>query len=141
MDDAAATTTAARILRDSRRIVVVGISDRPERDSHRVAAYLQQAGYEIVPVNPQLETVLGQRCWPSLRDVPGAIDAVDVFRRSEFAGAVVDEAIAAGAKAVWLQDGVVDEDAAARARAAGLLVVMDRCMMRDHGHGLAAAER
>jgi hypothetical protein len=138
MDDHA-TTTADRILRESRRIAVVGISDSPARASHRVASYLQAAGYEVVPVNPQVESVLGQRCFASLRDVPGPIDAVDVFRRSEHAGAVVDEAIAVGAKAVWLQDGVVDADAAARARAAGLLVVMDRCMMRDHAAGIGHA--
>lgn len=123
---------AAEILRRFRRVAVVGISARPERDSHRVARYLLGVGYDVVPVNPAVDAVLGRRCWPSLAAVPGPIEVVDVFRRSEAAGAVVDEAIAAGARAVWLQDGVVDEAAAARARAAGLLVVMDRCMLRDH---------
>ena len=128
---------AARILRDFRRVAVVGISDRPERDSHRVAAYLQGAGYVIVPVNPNVTEVLGLRCWPSLEAAPRPIEVVDVFRRSELVEPVVDAAIAVGAKAVWMQDGVVNETAAARARAAGLLVVMDRCMLRDHAQGLA----
>jgi predicted CoA-binding protein len=128
---------AARILRDFRRVAVVGISDRPERDSHRVAAYLAHAGYAIVPVNPNVREVLGLRCWPSLEAAPGPIEVVDVFRRSELVDPVVDSAIAIGAKAVWMQDGVVNERAAAKARAAGLLVVMDRCMLRDHASGLA----
>ena len=127
---------AAPILREFRRIAVVGISDRPERDSHRVAAYLQRAGYTIIPVNPLVEHVLGERCWPSLEAAPGPIEVVDVFRRSELVPPVVDAAIAVGAKAIWMQDGVVHEGAAAKARAAGLLVVMDRCMLRDHASGL-----
>jgi predicted CoA-binding protein len=128
---------AARILREYRRIAVVGISDRPERDSHRVAAYLAQAGYVIIPVNPNVTRVLGERCWPTLDDAPKPIEVVDVFRRSELVEPVVDAAIRVGAKAVWMQDGVVNETAAAKARAAGLLVVMDRCMLRDHAAGLA----
>ena len=123
---------AADILRRFRRVAVVGISDRTERPSYEVASYLQAAGYAIVPVNPRLETVLGVRCHPDLASIPEPVEVVDVFRRSELAGEVVDAAIAAGARAVWLQDGVVDEAAAARARAVGLLVVMDRCMLRDH---------
>src|SRR5688572_6944773 len=97
---------AARILREFRHIAVVGISDRPERDSYRVAAYLEQAGYVIVPVNPNVHDVLGQRCWPSLDDAPGPIEVVDVFRRSELVPPVVDAAIRVGAKAIWMQDGV-----------------------------------
>jgi predicted CoA-binding protein len=128
---------AARILRDYRRIAVVGISDRPERDSYRVAAYLAQAGYVIIPVNPNVTQVLGERCWPTLDDAPKPIEVVDVFRRSELVEPVVDAAIRVGAKAVWMQDGVVNEAAAAKARAAGLLVVMDRCMLRDHAAGIA----
>lgn len=123
---------AEAILRRFRRIAVVGISDRPERASHRVAAYLRDAGYTILPVNPTLTSVLGLPCVPSLRDLDGPVEVVDVFRRSELVAPVVDDAIAVGAKAVWMQDGVVDEASAARARAAGLLVVMDRCMLRDH---------
>ena len=128
---------AARILRDYRHIAVVGISDRPSRDSYRVAAYLAQAGYVIIPVNPNVTQVLGERCWPTLDDAPKPIEVVDVFRRSELVEPVVDAAIRVGAKAVWMQDGVVNEAAAAKARAAGLLVVMDRCMLRDHAAGLA----
>ena len=128
---------AARILHDYRRIAVVGISDRPSRDSYRVAAYLAQAGYVIIPVNPNVTQVLGERCWPTLDDAPKPIEVVDVFRRSELVEPVVDAAIRVGAKAVWMQDGVVNETAAAKARAAGLLVVMDRCMLRDHAAGLA----
>src|SRR5215470_7682539 len=127
---------AARILREYRRFAVVGISDRPARDSHRVAAYLQDAGYTIIPVNPLVERVLGLACWPSLEAAPGPIEVVDVFRRSELVGPVVESAIRVGAKAIWMQDGVVNEAAAATARAAGLLVVMDRCAMRDHAMGL-----
>ena len=127
---------AARILRDYRRIAVVGISDRPERDSYRVAAYLAHAGYVIIPVNPNVTQVLGERCWPTLDDAPKPIEVVDVFRRSELVEPVVDAAIRVGAKAVWMQDGVVNDAAAAKARAAGLLVVMDRCMLRDHAAGL-----
>jgi len=123
---------AAEILRRFRRVAVVGLSPRPERDSHRVARYLVSVGYDVVPVNPAVDEVLGRRCWPNLTAAPGPIEVVDVFRRSELVAPVVDEAIAVGAKAVWMQDGVVDEAAAARARAAGLLVVMDRCMLRDH---------
>jgi predicted CoA-binding protein len=127
---------ASRILHDFRRIAVVGISDRPERDSHRVASYLQGVGYDVVPVNPNVAQVLGLRCWPSLREAPGPVEVVCVFRRSELVLPVVDDAIAVGARAIWMQDGVVHEEAAARARAAGMLVVMDRCMMRDHAGGL-----
>jgi predicted CoA-binding protein len=127
---------AARILREFRRVAVVGISERPDRDSYRVAAYLQHVGYTIIPVNPRVEEVLGQRCWPSLDAAPGPIEVVDVFRRAELVDPIVDDAIRVGAKAVWMQDGVVNDGAAARARAAGLLVVMDRCMLRDHAMGL-----
>jgi len=135
---AAVPPEAAEILRRFRRVAVVGISERPERPSHYVAAYLRDVGYTILPVNPQLDTVLGLPCWPSLEAVPPPVEVVEVFRRSEQAGAVVDDAIRAGARAVWMQQGVVDAAAAARARAAGLLVVMDRCMLRDH-RALAAA--
>src|SRR5262249_34633618 len=132
MPVAEATEIAREILVRFRRVAVVGISDRPERPSHRVAAYLRRVGYTVLPVNPRLELVLDVPCFPHLVAVPPPVEVVDVFRRSELAGAVVDEAIAGGARAVWMQDGVVDAAAAARARAAGLLVVMDRCMMRDH---------
>lgn len=129
---------AEHILRTYRRIAVVGVSDRPERPSHYVSRYLLDVGYDVVPVNPLLATVHERMCYPSLRAVPGPIEVVDVFRRPEDVPPIVDDAIAIGAKALWLQDGVIHEKAAARARAAGLLVVMDRCMLRDH-RALAAA--
>jgi len=118
------------VLETTRTWAVVGCSPDPARDSHRIAALLQRHGYRVVPVNPMVDgELLGERCHPSIADIPEdvEIDVVDVFRRSEQAGAHVDEAIARGARAVWLQLGVIDHDAAARARAAGLRVVMDRC--------------
>jgi len=102
------------------------------RPSHGVAGYMQRAGYRIIPVNPNETEVLGERAYNLLSDVPVKIDLVDVFRRSEEAGTAVDEAIAVGAKAVWLQEGVIDEAAAQRALDAGLLVVMDRCWLKEH---------
>jgi predicted CoA-binding protein len=123
---------ADRILTSARTIAVVGLSANPRRPSHGVARYLQRAGYRIIPVNPNLDQVLGERAYPDLREIPQPVDVVDVFRRSEFVGPIVDDAIAIKAGAVWLQDGVIDEAAAARARDAGLDVVMDDCMMRRH---------
>ena len=124
--------TIKRILDDCRTIAVVGLSSKSTRPSHGVAGYIQRAGYRIIPVNPNETEVLGERSYASLKDVPDEIDLVDVFRRSEEAGAVVDDAIAIGAKAVWLQEGVIDDDAAQRALNAGLLVVMDRCWLKEH---------
>jgi len=123
---------AEKILNSARTIAVVGLSANPHRPSHGVARYLQRVGYRIIPVNPNVQEVLGERAYPGLRDIPQPVDVVEVFRRSEFVGPVVDDAIAIKAGAVWLQDGIVDEAAAARARAAGLDVVMDDCMMRRH---------
>jgi uncharacterized protein len=121
-----------KILGSARTIAVVGLSPSAQRASHGVARYLQRVGYRIFPVNPKVDQVLGERAYASLRDLPEPIDVVDVFRRSEFVGPIVDDAIAIKARAVWLQDGVIDEQAARRARAAGLDVVMDDCMMRRH---------
>jgi uncharacterized protein len=123
---------AERILESARTIAVVGLSADPGRPSHGVARYLQRAGYRIIPVNPNVDEVLGERAYPSLRELTDPVDVVEVFRRSEFVGPIVDDAIAIRARAVWLQDGVIDEAAAERARAAGLDVVMDDCMMRRH---------
>jgi uncharacterized protein len=123
---------ADKILESARTIAVVGLSPDPRRPSHGVARYLQRAGYRIIPVNPNVDQVLGERAYPSLREVSDPVDVVEVFRRSEFVGPIVDDAIAMRARAVWLQDGVIDEEAAERARAAGLDVVMDDCMMRRH---------
>lgn len=124
--------TIERILDDCRTIAVVGLSSKSTRPSHGVAGYIQRAGYRIIPVNPNETEVLGERAYASLKDIPEEIDLVDVFRRSEEAGAVVDEAIAIGAKAIWLQEGVIDDEAAQRALNAGLLVVMDRCWLKEH---------
>ncbi len=115
------------ILSQRRRITVVGCSPDPRRDSHRVARLLIEKGHEVVPVNPQSTEILGRACYRSLSDVPGAIDMVDVFRRSEHVAEIVEQAIEKQAAIVWTQLGVGDEAAAARARAAGLTVVMDRC--------------
>lgn len=120
------------ILREARTIAVVGLSSNPARPSHDVAAYLQDAGYRIVPVNPQEREVLGVPAVPDLRAIAGPVDVVEVFRRSAEVAPHVDEAIAIGARVLWLQDGVIDGKAAQRAYAAGLRVVMDRCMLRDH---------
>ena len=120
------------ILTTAKTVAVVGLSDKPDRDSYRVAAYLQRAGYRIVPVNPAVAEVLGERSYASLRDVPEKVDVVDVFRRADAVPAIVEDAIAVGAGAVWMQDGIVHNEAADRARAAGLKVVMSKCMLREH---------
>jgi len=112
-------------LTNSRTIAVVGISLNPERPSHYVSKYMQEQGYRIIPVNPLIEEVLGEKSYPDLKSVPEPIDMVDVFRRSELVGPVVDEAIKVGVKYIWLQDGVIHEAAAAKAEAAGIPVVMD----------------
>lgn len=120
------------ILRECHTIAVVGLSSNPIRPSYGVSHYMQQHGYRIIPVNPNESSVLGERAYASLSEVPEPFDLVDIFRRSEEAGAVVDEAIRLGAKAVWLQEGVIDAAAAQRAADAGLLVVMDRCWLKEH---------
>ena len=122
----------ARLIRECRTIAVVGLSSNPARPSYRVAAYMQQQGKVVVPVNPRESDLLGERAYPALSAVPGPVDMVNIFRRSEEAGAVVDEAIRIKAKAVWLQEGVINEAAAERARRAGLQVVMDRCWLKEH---------
>ena len=129
-----------RILKQTKTIAVVGLSDKPDRDSYQVAAYLQQQGYRIIPVNPRAKEVLGEKAYPSLRDVPEPVDVVDIFRRSEDVPPIVDDAIAIGAKVVWMQSGIVNEEAAARAEAAGLKVIMDACMRSAH-RSLRAAGR
>lgn len=123
---------AAEILRRFRRVAVVGLSADPKRPSHEVASYMRDAGYDIVPVNPLLTSWEGLPCYPDLRAVPPPVEVVDIFRRSELVAPIVDQAIAVGARAIWMQIGVVDHAAAARARAAGLLVVMDLCILREH---------
>ncbi|MGD0498899.1 MAG: CoA-binding protein [Bryobacteraceae bacterium] len=122
----------ADIFRSARVIAVVGLSGKRFRPSYGVAEYLQRAGYRIIPVNPEQVTVLGEQCYPNLDAVPDPIDIVDVFRRSEFVLEIVEAAIRKGAKVVWMQEGVIHEAAARRAEAAGLTVIMDRCILKEH---------
>src|SRR6266849_10982809 len=129
MSDGAAI---ANLLRSAHTIAVVGLSDKRWRASYGVSEYMQRAGYRIIPVNPALSEVLGEQCYPNVEAVPESIDIVNIFRRPEFVPEIVDAAIRVGAKAVWMQEGVVHEKAAARARAAGLTVVMDRCLLKEH---------
>ncbi len=124
--------TIKRIFDECRTIAVVGLSPNPLRPSNGVAAYMQKQGYKVIPVNPNESQVLGVPAVAKLSDVEGEIELVNIFRRSEEAGSVVDEAVRLGAKAVWLQEGVIDEAAANRAEAAGLLVVMGRCWLKDY---------
>jgi len=126
------SSSIANLLRTAHTIAVVGLSDKRWRPSHGVSEYMQQAGYRIIPVNPALSEVLGEKSYPDVRAVPEAIDIVNIFRRSEFVPEIVEEAIRVGAKAVWMQEGVVHERAAKRAREAGLVVVMDRCLLKEH---------
>ena len=123
---------AMELMRDAKTIAVVGVSSRPERDSHDVARYLMQHGYRVYMVNPTEQEVLGQRVYARVSELPEPVDIVDIFRRPEHVGPLVTDAIAAGAKAVWMQLGIVNEEAAAEARAAGLEVVMDRCTKIEH---------
>ena len=125
--------TLRRILRQTKTIAVVGLSGNWWRPSFFAAKYLQEHGYRIVPVNPQYPEILGEKSYASLRDIPFKVDVVDCFRKSEEIPALAEEAIAIGAKILWLQLGVINHDAAARASAAGLEVVMDRCMKIEHG--------
>ncbi|MBI4462260.1 MAG: CoA-binding protein [Acidobacteria bacterium] len=120
------------LLRTAKTIAVVGLSSKPHRPSHGVASYLQSVGYRIIPVNPRESEVLGERAYARLEDVLEKIDVVEVFRRSEYLPEIVESAIRVGAKAVWMQEGVVHPAAAERARQAGLAVVMDRCMLKEH---------
>src|SRR5260370_2484442 len=124
--------TIPELLRSARTIAVVGLSGRPTRPSYGVARYMQSRGYRIIPVNPMEAEVLGEKSYARLEDVPERIDIVDIFRRSEFVPAIVDAAIRVGASAVWMQEGVVHEEAAETARRAGLAVVMDRCILKEH---------
>ena len=124
--------TIPEILSAYKTIAVVGLSSRKFRASYGVAAYMQRVGYRIIPVNPQEQDVLGEKCYPDLTAVPIPVEIVDIFRRSEFVPEIVDQAIAIGAKVIWMQEGVIHEDAARRAMEAGLTVVMDRCILKDH---------
>ncbi len=120
------------ILKESSVIAVVGLSPNPQRDSHRVAKYMKEQGYRIVPVNPNASEVLEERSYSSLTVIPFPVDSVDIFRCSKYVSELVDEAIKIGAKSIWMQQGIVDPEAARKARKSDLAVVMDRCMMVEH---------
>ena len=132
MTSAVGTDPITEILKRAKTIAVVGLSDSPLRPSHGVAAYLQTQGYRIIPVNPQIQTSLGEKAYPSLLDVPEKIDIVDIFRRPEFVEEVVDQAIQLKIPTVWMQEEIVHEKAAQKARQAGIFVVMDRCILLEH---------
>jgi predicted CoA-binding protein len=133
INDISADRAATRaLLQDTRTIAIVGLSPNPQRPSNEVARYLRAAGYTIIPVNPACDEVLGEKCYASLREIPGPVDLVDVFRRPEDVMPIVDDAIAIGARGLWLQLGVIAPEAAGRAADAGLKVVMDRCTKVEH---------
>jgi len=121
-----------RVMTEARTIAVIGLSPDPAKPSHYVPAYLQSKGYKIIPVNPTVDQVLGEKAYPTLSDVPVKVDIVDVFRRAEKTPPIVDEAAKVGAGLVWLQEGIVSDEAAARAEAHGLPIIMDRCMLKEH---------
>ena len=123
----------AEILKSSRAVAIVGLSPKPTRPSCKVATYLKKKGYKIISVNPELKEVLGEPSYPDFSSIPERVDVVDIFRRSEEVPAIVEEAIKVGAKAVWMQEGVINESAASRAKEAGLMVVMNKCMRKEHG--------
>lgn len=129
---ATANDSITQLLKTSKTIAVVGLSDSPVRPSYGVAAYMQSQGYRIIPVNPTIKGALGEKAVPSLSAIKEKIDIVDVFRRSEFVPEVVDEAIRLKVPVLWLQEGVVHEEAADRARKAGIQVIMDRCILKEH---------
>ncbi len=122
----------AKLLQSARTIAVVGLSSSPLRPSHGVAAYMQSHGYRIIPVNPEVSNVLGEKAYASLLDIPEKIDIVDVFRRSEYVPPIVDQAIQLKVGAIWMQEGVVHAQAAEKARRAGIFVMMDRCILKEH---------
>jgi predicted CoA-binding protein len=125
------------LLRNAKTIAVVGLSNRRSRPSYGVSEYMQSKGYRIIPVNPNETEILGEKVWASLEEIPERVDIVDIFRRSECVPEIVDSAIRIGAKGIWMQEGVVHDEAAGKARAAGLEVVMDRCILKEHRRMLA----
>lgn len=127
-----ATDEIGELLKRSKTIAVVGLSNNPLRPSHGVSAYMQSHGYRIIPVNPEIKGALGEKAVPTLSQVDEKIDIVDVFRRPEFVPEVVDEAIRLKVSAIWMQEGVIHKEAAEKARKAGILVVMDRCILKEH---------
>ncbi len=126
------TDPITELLRSAKTIAVVGLSSDPMRPSYGVSAYLQSQGYRIIPVNPQIKEALGEEAYPSLLEIPEQVDIVDIFRRSEYVPEIVEQAIQRKVPAVWMQETVVHEQAAAKARQAGIFVVMDRCILQEH---------
>ncbi len=126
------TEQITELLRNAKTIAVVGLSSSPMRASYGVSVYLQSQGYRIIPVNPEVREVLGEQAYPTLRDVPDNIDVVDIFRRPEFVPEIVEQAIERKVPAIWMQETVIHEAAAAKARQAGIFVVMDRCLLKEH---------
>ena len=129
---ASAADPVTRALQTAKTIAVVGLSNSPFRPSHGVAAYMQSHGYRIIPVNPEVEVVLGEKSYGSLLEVPERVDIVNIFRRSEFVPEVVDQALQIKAPTIWMQEGVLHDAAAAKARRAGVVVVMDSCILKEH---------
>ena len=119
-------------MNSSRTVAVVGLSSKPDRPSYKAASYLKKQGYKIIPVNPAEKEILGEICYPDLASIHESVDVVEVFRRSEEVPLIVEAAIRIGAKVVWMQEGIINEEAASRAREAGLTVVMDKCMRKEH---------
>ena len=130
--DAPPDESLRQLLKDAKTIAVVGLSPKEDRDSNRVARYLGEHGYKVVPVNPRFDEILGERCYPDLAAVPEHVDIVDIFRGVDAIAGIVDEAIAVGAGTVWMQLGLVQEQAAEKARSAGLCVVMNKCIKIEH---------
>ncbi|MEN8232128.1 MAG: CoA-binding protein [Thermodesulfobacteriota bacterium] len=124
--------TIRKVLRDSKNIAVVGLSPKPHRPSHQVASYLMEVGYTIIPVNPGQDAILGRACYPNLRAIPTPVDMVDIFRRPEAVLPIVEDAISIGAQFIWMQEGIINKEAAAKAETAGLTVIMNRCTKIDH---------
>ena len=129
---ASAGDPASELLKTSRTIAVVGLSNRRHRPSYGVAEYLQSVGYRVIPVNPVETDILGEKCYARLEDIPEHVDIVDIFRRPEFVPDIVESAIRIGARGVWMQEGVMHPEAAERARRAGLVVVMNACILKEH---------
>ncbi len=120
-----------RVLADCRTVAIVGASDNPERASHRVAGFLKDHGFRVIPVNPRIESAVGEKAYPDLGSIPEPVEVVDIFRRPEDVPPIVDQAIDIGAKVVWMQEGIVNEEAASKAREAGLTAIMDHCMRKE----------
>lgn len=127
-----------KVLKEYSKIVIVGLSPKEDRDSNRVAKYLMDEGFEVVPVNPNCDEILGQVSYPSILDIPGEVEVVDIFRKPSAVMGIVDEAIAKGAKVIWMQEGIVNNQASDKAKEAGLKVIMDRCILKEHAKWVAS---